>query len=207
MSKLHWFGTSAFLYRGSQNIYFDPITLAGELPPADIILITHAHSDHWSVPDIKKIIGPNTVLVISPNVNAAYEASKDALGIPATVLKEGETTEVRGVSIQAVPAYDTGAHPRENGGAGYIVAVDGVRIYHAGGTAAYPEMAQYHCDVALIPVYGMAATNEMVKVIPAKVFILEHTSIYAVQALITAFTKDFGGQKTFAILQPGPNGP
>src|SRR5512136_2753980 len=48
VSKLHWFGTSAILYNGSQKIYFDPITLAGTLPTADIILITHAHSDHWS---------------------------------------------------------------------------------------------------------------------------------------------------------------
>ena len=72
LSKLHWFGTSAILYNGSQKIYFDPISLTGTFPPADIILITHAHTDHWSVNDLKKIIGPKTTLIISPSVKVAY---------------------------------------------------------------------------------------------------------------------------------------
>ncbi len=84
LSKLHWFGTSAILYNGSKVIYFDPVTLEGNLPKADIILITHAHSDHWSPVDLAKVIGPNTTLIVATNVTAAYEASKAELGIPAT---------------------------------------------------------------------------------------------------------------------------
>jgi hypothetical protein len=207
-SKLHWFGTSAFLYRGSQTIYFDPIGLGGDLPPADIILISHAHSDHWSPTDIKTIIGPDTVLIISPNVTVAYEASKDALGIPAKILGEGETAEVDGVSIQAVPAYtNDGGHPREGKSVGYIVTVDGARIYHAGSTDAYPEMAQYQCDVALIPVYSKDRANALVKAIPAKAFIFDHTSFYAAQSLATLLANDLGDQQTFVTLEAGPNKP
>jgi len=58
LGNLHWFGTAAILYHGSQTIYFDPVGLSGSLPPADLILISHGHSDHWSIPDIKKVIGP-----------------------------------------------------------------------------------------------------------------------------------------------------
>ncbi len=208
LSKLHWFGTSAILYNGSQKIYFDPVTLAGTLPPADIILITHAHTDHWSVKDLKQIIGKNTTLIISPAVSVAYEAAKAELGIPATILEEGKTTDVNGVSIQAVPAFDTTYHRQGTGGVGYIVSVDGVRLYHAGGTAAYPEMAQYTCEVAMIPMYSTAAATDMMKLIPAKVFVIEHNSYYAAQAAGTLAKKDFlADDQTVADLKDGPLAP
>jgi L-ascorbate metabolism protein UlaG (beta-lactamase superfamily) len=207
VGKLHWFGTSAFLYHGSQNIYFDPITLDGNLPPADLILITHAHTDHWSVADIKKVIGPNTTLIISPNMSVAYETNKAEIGIPATVLAEGQTIEVKGVSVQAVPAFDTSGHPREAGGVGYIVSIDGERLYMSGGTDSYPEMAQYTCDIAFIPAYSKALAQELAEIIPAKAIIIEHTSFYAAKALADIFTQDIGGGKIFVALEAGPYQP
>jgi L-ascorbate metabolism protein UlaG (beta-lactamase superfamily) len=206
ISKLHWFGTSAFLYKGSKVIYFDPVTLDGTLPAADLILVTHAHSDHWSAADIKKVIGPNTTLIISPNISANYEASKSDLGIPATILAEGQTTEVNGARIQAVPAYNAG-HPREAGGVGYLVTIDGVRLYMSGGTDSYPEMAQNTCDIAFLTVYSKAQAQTMAEIIPAKTFIFEHTSYYAAMALANLFTKDIGGGKTFIAMEAGPNSP
>jgi L-ascorbate metabolism protein UlaG (beta-lactamase superfamily) len=203
VSKLHWFGTSAILYNGSQVIYFDPITLSGELPPADIILVTHAHTDHWSVKDIQQIIGPNTTLVISPNVSGVYESAREELGIPATILAEGETTEVNGVSIAAVPAFDTHGHLRENGGAGYIVAVDDLRIYHAGATLSYPEMAQYECDIAILPLYTADEARTMIKLIPAETFVIGHTSYYTVQALAKLAAEELEGRQV-ADLKLGP---
>ncbi len=208
LSKLHWFGTSAILYNGSQKIYFDPISLAGTFPPADIILITHAHTDHWSVNDLKKIISPKTTLIISPSVKIAYEAAKDELGVSATVLEEGKSTEVNGVTIEAVPAFDTTYHQKGTGGEGYIVTVDGIRIYHAGGTAAYPEMAKYKSDIAIIPMYSTAAVTDMMKLIPAKIFIIEHNSYYAAQAVGTLAKKDFlADDQMVADLKDGPLAP
>jgi hypothetical protein len=207
INKLHWFGTATFLYHGSQNIYFDPIALAGNLPPADLILITHAHTDHWSVADIQKVAGPNTTLIISPGMSKAYETNKAEIGIPATVLAEGQTIEVKGVSVQAVPAYG-GFHPREDGGVGYIVTIDGVRLYHAGGTDAYPEMAQNTCDVAMIPAYTRPLAQAMAEIIPAKAIIIEHTlSYYVANALAILFTRDIGGEKMFVALESGPYNP
>ena len=206
LGKLHWFGTSAFLYNGSKVIYFDPITLAGNLPKADIILVTHAHSDHWSAVDIKKIIGPNTTLIISPNVSSYYEASKSDLGIPATVLAEGQTTEVSGVSIQAVPAYGAG-HPHEAGGDGYIVSIDGISLYHTGGTDAFPDMAKYNCDIAFVPIYSKDKAQAIAEIIPAKVIIFEHTSYYAAKAVSDLFAQSIGGGKNFIALEAGAYNP
>jgi L-ascorbate metabolism protein UlaG (beta-lactamase superfamily) len=205
--KFHWFGTSAFLYTGSKIVYFDPVTLDGTLPKADLILVTHGHSDHWSIPDLKKIIGPNTQLVISPNSSTAYEANKADLGIPATILAEGQTAEVAGVSIQAVPAYGAG-HPHEAGGVGFIVTLDGKRIYMAGGTDVFPEMAQYTCDIAFIPAYTRDLAQALVEAIPARLFIIEHTSYYGAKALGDLFTQQgIGAGKAFMALETGPNSP
>ncbi len=204
VSKLHWFGTSAILYNGSRVIYFDPISLDGPLPPADLILVTHSHSDHWSVADLKKIIAPKTTLIIGPIVANSYEADKTNLGIPATILSEGQTTDVNGVSIQAVPAYDTIGHVKGSGGVGFLVKVDGLTFYNSGGTAAYPEMANYKSDIAFIPVYSKDQAQAMAEIIPARVIIFEHTSYYAAQAVSDLFTKSIGAGKIFVAMEAGP---
>jgi L-ascorbate metabolism protein UlaG (beta-lactamase superfamily) len=205
LANFHWFGTSAILYTGSKVIYFDPITLDGNLPKADLILVTHAHSDHWSVPDLQKIIGANTSLIIGANVSVAYEADKAAVGIPATIMNDGDKNEIDGISIEAVPAYDGHGHPQGAGGVGFIVKIDGLTVYMAGGTAAYPEMVNYACDIAFIPVYTKAQAQDLADVIPAKTFVLEHTSYYAALAVADLFNESFAGKKIFVALQDGPN--
>ena len=68
----------------------------------------------------------------------------------------GGSQSVGDVTIEAVPAYniDKDFHPKSNNWLGYIVTVDGIRIYHTGDTDEIPEMADINADVALIPVGG-----------------------------------------------------
>ena len=204
VQNLHWFGTSSYLYRGSQDIYFDPVSLEGELPVADLILVTHAHNDHYSAGELLKIIGPDTILIIGPNATAVYEQTRDELGIPATVLAEGESTEVSGIRVEAVPAFEPRFHARGSGGVGFIVSVDGIRLYHAGGTNTYPEMAQYQCDVAMLPLYSLDDLKAMVAIVPAEVILVGHTSYYTVQALEKLINEDLNGEKVIVALEPGP---
>ncbi len=197
---LHWLGNAVFLYHGSQNIYFDPVGLIGsDLPKADIILITHNHSDHWSVDDLKKVIEPKTTLVIAPNIADLYAAAKDQLGIPATLLEEGKSIEVNGVKIEAVPAYDIQFHSKGGGGVGYIVTVDGQRLYITGGTSAYPEMAQHACDIVMLPGYRSDWLNEMIEVIPAKAFIIDHVSDTVAKSLAAKLNNTIGGKTVLAL--------
>jgi L-ascorbate metabolism protein UlaG (beta-lactamase superfamily) len=74
-------------------------------------------------------------------------------------LVPGERREVEGLVIETVPAYNTNKkfHPQGNGWLGFILTVDGVRLYHAGDTDYIPEMKNIRADIALLPVSGIYA--------------------------------------------------
>jgi L-ascorbate metabolism protein UlaG (beta-lactamase superfamily) len=203
VSRLHWFGTSAVLYHGSKNIYFDPVTLAGNPPPADIILISHAHADHADLESLKKIIAPGTILVLSPNVSAFYHANAHEIGVVPIFLKEGESAEIDGVNVEAVPAYDDQIHFRSTEGAGFVVSVDGERIYFAGGTRMFPEMADIVSDVTLYPWYRNADILAAAEILKTKALIPVHSG----ESGVKAFVDVYGGKITrlkIVALVPGP---
>jgi L-ascorbate metabolism protein UlaG (beta-lactamase superfamily) len=206
VGKLHWFGISAILYHGSKNIYFDPVTLAGNLPPADIILISHAHSDHADMDSLKQILTSGTVLIISPNVAGFYESHKDEIGVPAIILDEGQSTNVGGITIRAVPAYDDQIHFRSSKGMGFVVSVDGERIYFAGGTRVYPEMAQIESDVTLYPWYRNADVLAAAEILKTKVLIPIHAGASGVKAFVDVYSKQVTRLKIIALV-PGPYNP
>ena len=148
--NLHWLGHDAFLLRaGGKSIYFDPFKLGPGLPPADIICISHEHYDHCSPADVVTIQQPSTLIVTETQAAAKLQGK-------IITLAPGERYEVEGVSIETVPAYNTNKqfHPQGNNWLGFILTVDGVRLYHAGDTDYIPEMKDIRADIALLPVSG-----------------------------------------------------
>jgi L-ascorbate metabolism protein UlaG (beta-lactamase superfamily) len=156
LENIHWLGHDSFRLDGTVTIYIDPWKLPAGPPAAGLILVTHEHFDHLSVADITALSGPDTVVVGPVSVTSKLADRETVTVAP------GDSVEVRGVGIEAVPAYNLDKyrapgqpyHPREAGHVGYVVALDGVRYYHAGDTDAVPEMAEVRCDVALLPVGG-----------------------------------------------------
>ncbi len=156
LENIHWLGHDSFRLDGEVTLYIDPYKLPAGQPQAGVILVTHEHFDHLSPDDIGQIAGPGTVVVGPASVTGQIQ------GLETVTVAAGDTVEVRGVAVQAVPAYNLDKfrepgepfHPRESGHLGYVVTLDGVRYYHAGDTDAVPEMADVHCDVALLPVGG-----------------------------------------------------
>jgi L-ascorbate metabolism protein UlaG (beta-lactamase superfamily) len=149
VKNLMWLGHDGFLIRGNGKvIVIDPYEVK-ECEPADIILITHEHYDHCSPQDVKKIQKDSTVIVTEGH--SAKNLSGDV-----RVVRPGDKLTVSGIPVEAVPAYNTNKafHPKDNGWLGFIVTVDGVRIYHAGDTDLIPEMATFQTDIALLPVSG-----------------------------------------------------
>ena len=146
--KIHWLGHDGFRIDTEKIIYFDPYQIEAG-PQADLILISHEHFDHCSPEDVAKIQGPETVIVTEKD-------SADKLSGDVRIIKPGETLNLDGVKIQAVPSYNTDKdfHPRKNGWLGFLVEVSGIRIYHAGDTDYIPEMKDLKVDIALLPVSG-----------------------------------------------------
>jgi L-ascorbate metabolism protein UlaG (beta-lactamase superfamily) len=203
VARFHWFGISSILYRGSKNIYFDPVSVFGDPPTADLVLISHGHDDHADVTSLVRIITPNTKLIISPNVTSFYERNKALIGVPALVLAEGEATEVDGVQITAVPAFDLGYHLRETGGVGFVVTIDGKRIYFAGGTNYYPEMANIESDVAFYPIYTKKDVDKAVEILPTKVIIFVHSTTIGSKSFADLYSQS-NSKIEFVTLESGP---
>lgn len=149
VKNITWLGHDGFLIKGDgKAIVIDPFQVK-QCEPADIVLISHEHYDHCSPEDVNKIRKDSTVIVTE-----AQSATK--LSGDVRVVQPGDQLTVSGIPIEAVPSYNTNKsfHPKENGWLGFIVTVEGVRIYHAGDTDRIPEMESFQVDIALLPVSG-----------------------------------------------------
>jgi L-ascorbate metabolism protein UlaG (beta-lactamase superfamily) len=149
VKNITWLGHDGFLIKGDgKTIAIDPFQVE-ECEPADIILVTHEHYDHCSPEDTRKIQKESTVIVTEPN-------SANKLSGDVRVVQPGDKLTVSGIPIEAVPSYNKNKafHPKQNAWLGFIVTVEGVRIYHAGDTDLIPEMNSFDVDIALLPVSG-----------------------------------------------------
>jgi L-ascorbate metabolism protein UlaG (beta-lactamase superfamily) len=147
--RIKWLGHASFRIDGSKStVYIDPWKLKNP-EPADIVCITHSHFDHLSPEDVALIRKNETVIVGPPDCKADFRDSFRSIA-------PGQTITVKDISIEAVPSYNTNKdfHPKQNNWVGYIVTVDGFRIYHSGDTDLIPEMGAIKADVALLPVGG-----------------------------------------------------
>jgi L-ascorbate metabolism protein UlaG (beta-lactamase superfamily) len=134
-----------------QVIYLDPVDLVDveKLPPADIILITHEHPDHFSPRTIAELSKESTVIVHSdsPAISEAIDGAK------AFALAPWQTATVGDLEIEGIPAYGSAGHTAELRGLGFTFSIDGVRIYCSGDTGLTPEMESLtKVDIALLNV-------------------------------------------------------
>ncbi len=157
--KISWLGHDSFRIKNGKTIIIDPFKLRSIPEKADILLITHEHSDHLSIEDIRKVINENTTIITIPAVKNQLSGLKVK---EVRAAKPGDKLKLGEVSIDVVPAYNLNKfrepgkvfHPKEDGKAGYIIGMKGLRIYHAGDTDAVPEMKGLKPDIALLPVSG-----------------------------------------------------
>ena len=143
--RITWIGHASVKITGSSaTIFIDPwkITREGH---ADIILLTHDHYDHYSESDIKVLKGESTRVVAPMSTPLVTD-----------LIAAGTSITIGDIAVQAVPAYNLSKafHPKANGWVGYVVTIDGKKIYHPGDTDRIPEMKGLSVDAAFMPVGG-----------------------------------------------------
>lgn len=141
--------SSVQLESGGLVVQVDPWSKAdlSRAKPADLILVTDDPIHHLDPEAIRRLRKPG-----APVLLPAASQSKFPEG---TVIANGETRTVHGITVEAIPAYDikpgAPSHPKGKAN-GYLVTIGGKRIYFAGVTECVPEMrAQRGVDVAFVP--------------------------------------------------------
>ena len=178
---------SIWIEAGDKQIFVDPVSHLGNrsidyttMPTADFILITHEHHDHLDKEAIHNLSHDIYTQVI------ANQSSANILGMGIVMANGDKRTLTDKITIEAVPAYNTTEghqqfHPkgRDNG---YILTIDGLRIYIAGDTEDIPEMADIKdIDIAFLPCnqpYTMTPEQviKVAKIIRPKVLFPYHYS-------------------------------
>jgi len=151
-----WLAHAGFQIKANGKIVYVDLEKHGEAAEkADLILVTHSHSDHCDPDKIKNVRKKDTVII-------APEDCVSTIGGSVKSLKPGEEISVGNIRVKAVEAYNYKRfrspgkpfHPK-GFGVGYLITTEGKTIYHAGDTDFIPEMRQLgSIDVALLPSGG-----------------------------------------------------
>jgi len=153
--KVTFVGHATLMFTfGKTIIHVDPVSREADyskMSKADIILVTHEHGDHFD---------PAAIAAVGQEGTAILLTAKCASSVPgSTVMKNGDVRTVKGLKIEAVPAYNI-VHKRPSGepfhprgeGNGYVITFGDTRVYVAGDTENIPEMKQLkNIAVAFLP--------------------------------------------------------
>jgi L-ascorbate metabolism protein UlaG (beta-lactamase superfamily) len=151
-----WLAHASFQIKAEGKIIYVDLEKYGEAnEKADLILVTHSHSDHCDPDKIKNVQKEDTVII-------APEDCASIIGRNVKTLRPGEETSVDNIRVKAVEAYNykrfrspgNPYHPK-GFGVGYLIKVEGKTIYHAGDTDFIPEMRKVGpVNVVLLPSGG-----------------------------------------------------
>lgn len=189
-----WLGyATARVSDGETTVYTDPGrygVLAGEWDPptdaageahpvgppydardGDVVLVTHDH--HYDPDGIERVASEDATVVVYENVDAERAGrppAPEALPYEVVRVAEGETTEVAGVAVTAVPAYNRpdGPHVRADGepvhprgfGVGYRFVLGGVPAFWTGDSDHVPEQDDLDVSLLLPTICGDVAMDD-----------------------------------------------
>jgi L-ascorbate metabolism protein UlaG (beta-lactamase superfamily) len=147
---IHPINHASFVFRWNGVMaYNDPVGGAepyAGLPRADLILVSHQHGDHFNAGTLQAVAGPEAVIIAPAAVAGSLPTS---LRERTIALPNGTSTNVLGITVEAVPAYN--ANHARGVGNGYVVTLGGRRFYMSGDTGAIPETrALTDIDVAFL---------------------------------------------------------
>jgi len=193
MAKVTWFGHSAFeIEIAGKIVLVDPWlngnptspVKASDLAKADIVYVTHDHSDHLGDAfGICKRTSATFVAVVELSNHAKESGVKNVVG-----LNIGGGIEIKGLRLTVVQATHTAS---KGAATGVMMEGEGKTIYHAGDTGLFWDMHLFgelrKLDLVLIPIggyYTMDARDaaEAIKMLKPKTVIPMHYKTFPVLA-------------------------
>lgn len=189
-AALAWTGQAGFIIRGSRvsiavDLYLSdvlaekyrdtlfphirmadaPVTAQQLSGCLDLLLCSHAHSDHMDPGMLKLLYGSPedeaSPICIVPRYD---EKTAGVRGVPDKRLKpmnSGETAALEHAAVTALASAHEELVNDESGNSkylGYVIEVEGIRVYHSGDCVPYPGLEQklssLNIDAALLPVNG-----------------------------------------------------
>ena len=184
--------------------YIDPVTIYGndfsKLPKANLLMVTHSHHDHLDPKAVDELANADTKLIGGGDV--AQQDSRFTAVKPGDVI----TDTCARFTVTCTPAYNiseghTQFHPKERGDVGYLLDIDGLRIYVAGDTEDILELADLKdIDVAFLPVnqpYTMTPQQAIhaIEMIKPKIVYPYHYS----ETDLTPIVKRFAGNPNIEV--------
>ena len=131
------------------RIYIDPIDLNEEYEnlPADGILITHDHGDHYQ-PDVIEMLQKEDTINVFPEIMEAEISLFDGIGVVPE-----ESLMIGNITISTFYMYTGSSHPQESNYTSYIIDINGFTIFHAGDSYNLYEYydLEGEIDVAMLP--------------------------------------------------------
>lgn len=211
--KLTWLGHATVLIEGSINILIDPFltgnpsatTSPDKLPKIDVVAVTHDHEDHIS--DAFEVARKNNAIIVAIH-EIAVDASQQ--GIQAEGTNIGGEIQVKGAKFRITPAL----HSSYKGNpVGFLIELDGKRIYHPGDTGLTMEMQVigmlYPPDISFLPI-GSRYTMDVLQAAKAVEFTktkkavpIHYNTWPPIQADPEEFKRLVGEKAEVIILKPG----
>ena len=203
--KLTWLGHSTFLLEAQgKRVLIEAWTRSNpacpdELKdpgPLDLILLTHGHNDHTQdVFELAKSTGATVVAMADLGDYLEIKGLENVVG-----MGRGGTTEVAGFKIHMTDARHSSSFIEDNDGeytlvyagepAGYVIELeDGFKLYHAGDTSVFGDMALIRKllapDIAMLPIgdfytMGPRSAAEAVRLLGVKTVIPMHFGTFPV---------------------------
>jgi L-ascorbate metabolism protein UlaG (beta-lactamase superfamily) len=190
MIKLIWLSHGSWLIEtDSHRVLLDPFLndnpaatiKSGDLNDISHILISHGHFDH--VADAAAIANANQATLVAAFETAEWFANKHS--VKSTVgMNLGGATELPFGTVKMVPALHSNSLPDGSYGgdpAGFLLTIDGHRIYFACDTALYSDMRlhAHGVDVAVLPIgdlftMGIEDSIQAIKLIEPKCVLPAH---------------------------------
>ncbi len=178
-AAITWIGHSSFLLQlAGKHILIDPVftrflivlkrrrkpgIALRDLPPIDLVLLTHAHMDHLNLPSLRGILRSNRRYGVPAPIVIVPKGVEDLVNkLPFReihMLEPWTSATFGALTVTMTPARHWGARMFDDVGrgyGGYVVQAEGHFIYHSGDTAYFPGFAaigeRLHPQVALLPI-------------------------------------------------------